>query len=144
VTALTVDRKQTDQLSYHAVPETLSLKADDELVFFAGAIVCIEAGYAVPGKTATGLIAVGRCEKKLDTTNTAAGDLSVWVREGVFKWGNSTSTDEITQAEVGTLCYVVDDQTVAKTNGSSTRSVAGTVVRVDTDGVFVLMGLARI
>jgi hypothetical protein len=32
---------------------------------------------------------------------------------------------------------VVDDQTVAKTNGSSTRSVAGIVRQVDSDGVWV-------
>jgi hypothetical protein len=31
----------------------------------------------------------------------------------------------------------VDDQTVAKTDGSTTRSVAGIVRGVDTDGVWV-------
>jgi hypothetical protein len=32
---------------------------------------------------------------------------------------------------------VVDDQTVAKTNGSSSRSVAGIIRDVDADGVWV-------
>ena len=37
-------------------------------------------------------------------------------------FANSASGDLITAAEVGSDCYIVDDQTVAKTNGSSTRS----------------------
>jgi hypothetical protein len=32
----------------------------------------------------------------------------------------------------------VDDETVAATNGGSTRSAAGTVVGIDDDGVWVL------
>ena len=52
-------------------------------------------------------------------------------------FGNSTSTDAITLADVGSDCYIVDDQTVAKTNGSGTRSRAGRVFDVDSEGVWV-------
>jgi len=41
--------------------------------------------------------------------------------------------------EIGTDCYIVDDNTVAKTNGTSTRSRAGKVVDVNANGVFVLV-----
>ena len=37
-------------------------------------------------------------------------------------------------------CYVVDDETVAKTNGTNTRSRAGVVVDVDAQGVWVTTG----
>ena len=43
----------------------------------------------------------------------------------------------MTQADLGKSCYIVDDQTVAKTSGGATRSLAGKVVGVDVDGVWV-------
>ena len=39
--------------------------------------------------------------------------------------------------DIGSDCYIVDDQTVAKTSGTNTRSVAGKVFDVDADGVWV-------
>ena len=41
---------------------------------------------------------------------------------------------------MGSDCYIVDDQTVAKTNGTNTRSVAGKIIAVDADGVWVKIG----
>ena len=45
--------------------------------------------------------------------------------------------DAIALTEVGKPCYVVDDQTVAKTNNAGARPVAGTVFDVDAQGVWV-------
>ncbi len=51
---------------------------------------------------------------------------------------NSAGGDAIAAANVGQLCYAVDDQTVALTSNGSTRSVAGRVWDVDaTKGVLV-------
>jgi hypothetical protein len=105
---------------------------------YQGCLLCINAsGYAVPGSTATTLKAIGRNEQDVDNSAGAAGAVSALATRGVFKWNNSTSTDLITIADVRSTCYIVDDNTVAKTNGSNTRSVAGTVVQVDSDGVWV-------
>ena len=41
------------------------------------------------------------------------------------------------QADVGKTCFILDDATVAKTNGTNTRSECGVVVQVDTAGVWV-------
>lgn len=59
------------------------------------------------------MIALGRAEAGVDNTSGADGDVVARVRKATakaFKWANSASTDEITQAEVGAACYLVDDQ----------------------------------
>lgn len=105
---------------------------------FGGAIVAINAGgFATKGATSTTLKVVGVAEDRADNTGGADGAIRVKVRKGVFQFANSASGDQITLADVGSDCYMVDDQTVAKTNGSNTRSIAGKVVDVDVDGVWV-------
>lgn len=109
---------------------------------YAGSLVALDAaGNAVPGSTATTLVARGRARTTVDNRDGSAGDLSVEVEEGVFRFGNSASSDAITRTEIGSNCYIVDDQTVAKTNGSTTRSIAGKVVDVDAEGVWVRIGV---
>ena len=104
----------------------------------AGALVCINSsGYAVPGSTAATLKARGVAEAPADNGSGSAGDVSVNSRRGVFCFGNSSSTDEITRADIGANAYIVDDQTVAKTHATNTRSIAGVIRDVDSDGVWV-------
>jgi len=105
---------------------------------YAGAMCAIDAtGNAIPFATATGLISVGRCEGRVDNSAGADGDESGRFRTGVFRYANSAAGDEITVDDIGSDCYGVDDQTVAKTDGTSTRSVAGKVFDVDAHGVWV-------
>lgn len=105
---------------------------------FEGGIVCINAsGWGTKGATSTTLKAVGVAETTVDNTSGANGDLSVEALRGWHKFANSTSTDAITLADYGSQCYLVDDQTVAKTSGSNTRSIAGVIRGVDSDGVWV-------
>jgi len=106
-----------------------------------GGIAVLNGGYAAPGTTATGLIAVGRFEETVDNTAGADGALSVEVKRGVFKFANSSAGDLIAQADAGADCYIVDDQTVAKTSATNTRSIAGKIVAVDSDGVWVNLSL---
>lgn len=107
---------------------------------FAGSIVVLSGGKAEAGKTATSLVIAGRAEAAADNRNGSDGDVRVLVRQGTFRWANSKAGDAISLSEVGKDCYLVDDQTVGKTNGSSSRSKAGRVVDVDTDGVWVRLG----
>ncbi|MBU1352102.1 MAG: hypothetical protein KKB95_09440 [Gammaproteobacteria bacterium] len=103
-----------------------------------GAIVCVNAaGLAVPGATSTTLKAVGVAEHRADNTAGAAGAMRVRCRKGPHRFANSAAADAITLADVGNDCYIVDDQTVAKTHGTNTRSVAGKIFDVDADGVWV-------
>ena len=72
-----------------------------------------------------------------NNTAGAAGDVRVKVRKGVWLMANSASTDQITLADIEADCFIVDDQTVAKTSNSAARSVAGKVHDVDASGVWV-------
>ncbi|MFQ3664678.1 MAG: hypothetical protein SNJ79_01390 [Sphingomonadaceae bacterium] len=108
---------------------------------FAGALVMLNAsGQARPGAVATGQRAVGRAEER-KTNGSVAGAETIRVTPGIFRYANSAAADEIVQADVGANCFIVDDQTVAKTNGSNSRSVAGTVMSVEPAGVWVKIGL---
>ena len=105
---------------------------------FAGAIVCLDAaGNAQQGATAVGLKAVGRARAVIDNLTGIAGAQTVDSEPGVYRYANSAAADLIARTEIGTDCYVVDDQTVAKTDGGATRSIAGKVVDVEATGVWV-------
>lgn len=110
-------------------------------IIYAGALVALNAaGDAVPAAAALGLRAVGRAEARVDNSAGAAGDLSVELGRGVFRFANSAAGDAIARADIGTYVYLVDDQTVAKTSGNGARSIAGRVLDVDAQGVWVEVG----
>lgn len=105
---------------------------------FAGSLVCLNAaGNAVPGSLSATLKVRGVAQEQVDNRDGAAGALRIETRRGVFQFANSASTDEITRADIGSECFIVDDQTVAKTSATDTRSVAGTILDVDAGGVWV-------
>lgn len=105
---------------------------------YTGGLAAINAaGFATPGAVATTLKYFGRFEETVDNSAGAAGAKSVLVRRNkAFKWLNH-GADPVVQADLGATCYIVDDQTVAKTNGGNTRSAAGKVIQVDADGIWV-------
>lgn len=107
-------------------------------LIFAGSLVCRNAaGYLVKGATAVGLTGVGCAEVRCDNSAGAAGDVRLLYRPGIFLYANSAAGDLIALTEIGKVCFVVDDQTVAKTDGGATRSRAGIVENVDAQGVWV-------
>lgn len=100
--------------------------------------VLTAAGYAQGGAVATTLKAVGVFDETVDNTAGASGDLKAPVRrDGWFRFANSAAADAITIADIGNSCYVVDNQTVAKTDGTGARSVAGKIRDVDAVGVWI-------
>jgi hypothetical protein len=105
---------------------------------WAGGIVAANAaGYAVPASADVTQTAAGRAEHSLDNALGASGDLKVEIRRGVFLYANGTGGDAITMADRFKDCFIIDDQTVGKTNGSGARPRAGKVVRVEPAGVWV-------
>lgn len=139
MTALTADR---DTSRRENILRNFPVKGATRL--FAGSLVCLDAtGFAVKGAVSTTLKAVGRAEEQVDNTAGADGALRVQVASGVFRFANSAAADLITLADVDAACFIVDDQTVAKTNGTATRSQAGIIRDVDAGGVWVEVGGAR-
>lgn len=130
MTATTVDRATQRR---DAVQFTFPVAAATKIP--AGVITCLNAsGLAVNGATSTTLKCVGVSESVADNSLGAASAIQVETRRGCHKFANSASGDLITLADVGSQCWIVDNQTVAKTNGSNTRSVAGVIRDVDADG----------
>lgn len=110
-------------------------------VCYAGGLACQNAaGFAVPGSVATTLTALGRFEESV-TGSATNGERLVRIRRGIFKFRNSGGGDAITIAHRGLDCFVIDDEQVALTNGSNTRSRAGVIHDVEPDGVWVRIGL---
>lgn len=137
MTALTKDRA-TARIDF---PLFAFLVATSKIIHGGSIVMKNATGYAIPGETDTGLVCLGCSNGRADNSAGADGDERVEVESGVFPWENSAGADEITIADIGNDCYVVDDQTVAKTDGTSTRSKAGRIVNVDDQGVWVLMGV---
>ena len=108
-----------------------------DAVIHQGAIVVLTAaGYAKPAVTGTGLIAVGIARESVDATGLSSGDISIEIEEMIAECQNSAG-DEITIADIGKVCFLADDQTVAKTDGTGTRSPAGVVKKIEGGRVFV-------
>lgn len=129
--ALTADRNTPKKKS-----DVLVVGVGTGVRIQAGALVVLSAsGFAVPGKTATGLTYAGRAEESVDNVAGIDGAKSVEISRGVaFKWDNDGS---VTQAHLLKRAYVVDDATVSATDGGGTRSASGLIVGIDSDGVWV-------
>lgn len=133
MTALIADRNTPMKDGFLiAVPVAAAKK------ILAGSLVAANAtGFATPGAVAATLTYLGRAEESKDNTAGADGAVTVLVRRKMaFKFANHAA-DAVTQASLGKPCYIVDDQTVALTNGVNTRSAAGIVIGVEADGVWV-------
>lgn len=107
---------------------------------YQGGRACLDTSTNLVAKAfaSTTLIPIGVFTENQNTP--ASGTVHVTLdREVVARWyANSASTDAITVTELLKDVYLADDQTVAKTSASSTRSVAGRVWKVDSvKGVLV-------
>jgi len=134
--ALTEDRNAFIE----AVGRTRGYPAAAGARLFRHALACISAaGYVVPAADDAGLKspALGVVEHKADnsTANAQDGDVIARIRRGeIIEVFTVASADGITQADVGDLAYVVDDQTVARRTGVENDIVAGEVLSVNERG----------
>jgi len=126
------------------IPARVSVPVADNVKLLPGTIAVIKAGYASPAVLETGDLPAGMVGSESGSsagmtawdntvTGHAAGAFEVPIEQGVFKWANAGT---ITQANVGGVCYAADNQTVTAT--ATGASVVGKILRVDSDGVWVL------
>ena len=139
--AATTVPKRTRRLGEHQgdSPHALGVKGATKIP--QGAIAVNNAGVMANATTALNLIVMGVARDTYD--NSLGGDNAIMgeAEAGDFLVNNSASTDLITAADVGKDCYLVDNQTVAKTDGGGTRSRAGKIVKCDAEGLYVRLGL---
>lgn len=104
---------------------------------FVGALLMrnTSTGHVRRGAVATGCIGVGRAEAR--AVSVGAGSTAVEYRVGTFRYRNATGGDAVGIADTGKVCFILDDDQVARTDGTGTRSPAGVVDRVDASGVRV-------
>lgn len=105
------------------------------IVIPQGAIVDRDAnGYLVNAAANTTAKCLGIAPVTYDTTGLADGVKTGEVHFGVWCVASGTSGDAITFADVGKTAYVIDNNTVGKTDGSGARHAGGTIFSVEPDG----------
>jgi hypothetical protein len=125
------------------------LAVEANTIVYLGSMVALDAnGYAVPASatttTANALRIVGRAElvengipgENAINNPGAAGAISIVARKGVFMFDQDGS---IAAAQVGTVCFAIDDHTVTaadRANGAGVQqyAAAGQVVAIDPSG----------
>lgn len=130
--ALAAPRATTQRATNHE--HNFGVAADAAI--FAGALVILAAGYLRPAREGQGADnaakaadaatyrAVGIAADTI-TGGDADGDERLDVSSGVFAFAIGGGGDALTVADIGKPVYVIDDQTVGKTNPNSIRCVAG-------------------
>lgn len=131
MTALTADRN-TPRREGILVTDPVAAST----VIFAGAMYSLDASGNAVKATGAGKPARAVAESGADNGTGAAGAQFVDGRRGVYRFDNSTTAPLARSAILG-LAYIEDDQTVCATVASG---IAGTVIDVDEDGVWVDVG----
>lgn len=102
--------------------------------FYNGSLVMTNAGgYVTVGAAATGQFARGVCTTP-KVSPGSNGAVEVGWEEGDFEFESGTAGDALTVANIGDNVYIIDDNTVGATDGSSARSVAGKMVGLSPNG----------
>lgn len=110
---------------------SVSLAGKAEQVY-QGGIACFDTSTGLVAKAfaSTTLHPIGRYA---DDQLTASGGtvLVKLFKEVVIHWFANDTTHPVVAADIGGLCYLLDDQTVADTDLTNTLSVAGRVWKID-------------
>jgi hypothetical protein len=135
--ALSADRitrvKEGKEVAYPVAASTT--------IYNGGMVAVNTSGYAVPAATTAGYKVVGVAREQVDNSSGSNGDLLVRVSKGGAYEMENSATNAVAQADVGRICYVEDDETVADENGGSSV-VAGIVDSIDlsTSKIWVSIG----
>lgn len=94
-------------------------------------------GYATNVTATPNMRVLGVVVARADNASGAAGAINALIERGVFAFANSSGDDAISAADVGRVCYAVDNNTVARTSSLGARPAAGYVTRIENSMVFV-------
>lgn len=111
-----------------------------------GTAAVLRSGYLVNSADLTPQstdIVMGLIHKQTVNPSTTDGAVACDIETGTFYMKCAGSSDLLTQADVGAKVYLVDNQTIGKTNGGASRPECGTLVNVDSSqpgGFAIKMG----
>jgi hypothetical protein len=136
MTALSAIR-DTEKLVGDPIPARVGRGAATDVLYKGGMAAINAAGYLAPAGLAVTDVVVGRF---VDTYSNGGspGAITAEAEQGVFRWANG---DAIAITDLGKPCYALDDATVTKGDGGSSRPFAGIIADVDSEGVWVMQGL---
>ena len=106
-----------------------------------GKLACIDTstGLVTKGGISTTLRPIGHFSETLTGNGTAKVLIQLFREITLQRWTNS-GTDPVDVNDIGKVCYIATDTTVAETSNGGTLSVAGVVWDVSAAGVLVEMG----
>ena len=132
---------QDRQTEFKYVERSKYLKVGVDILYNGAlAMVVRGTGFLLPAANTAGGVVLGVMQERIDNSGGSAGDKSGEIRAGVYKFANS-GTNAVGQGDIGSVCYVEDDQTVASAAGGG-QVIAGVVEEIDSDGdVWVVVGL---
>lgn len=125
----------TDRITEMREPGLSHYPMAASTIIYEGSIVCLNtAGLAIPAVSATGNVTVGIARARVDNSAGAAGDAYVQVFAPILARLPATS---ITQAMVGEVMHVVDDQTFDDAIGAGTVKLGVLAEFISTTDGFV-------
>lgn len=129
--ALTAARMTDTLHGDHAVIRKWRVPIAANVKIYQGALCMIDGGYLKPAAAATGKKVCGRACATYDNTGGSAAAFDCEVERGTFGWDIGASADALVQTDVPATVYAIDDHTVGKTDGSSSRTAAGTLMQIE-------------
>jgi len=124
-------RRDTKQHGEGVHPSRLDVPVLATKIVKAGSLVVgNSSGTCEPGRSAAGLVALGRAEAEADNSASLSPAPKAKIETGIFSWFQTGTA--ITNGDRGKTAYVYDDQTV--TLDGTSRSAAGVIIGLDDDG----------
>ena len=126
----------SDKFTYEVGNTERAVPVKGATLIYRGAMVGVNSsGYAVPITATTGLACIGVADQQADNSSGADGAIKVRVKTGIFPMANSEGADALDWGDVDSIVYGVDDETVAKTSDTDSRSAVGTLWAMGKDGL---------
>lgn len=116
---------------------SLDLPAVASVSYFQGGVVGFDTatgtGLVVKATASTTFVGIGTVtEDKVLGAGGGSITVNLFTEKTLLWMNNATAGDAILAADVGDLCYWLDDNTVAQNDATNTRSVAGRTWMIDT------------
>jgi len=121
MTALAADK----ELSFRGEPCIREYKAGVDILYKNAFVMFDASGYIVAGADTAACRYAGICVEQCDNSAGSAGDLYVKVETGDMGREAKVAITGTEQADVGTILYISDDQTLADKTATTNDCAAG-------------------